>query len=118
MSMNHPDRTVYISGPMRGYPDLNFPAFHDAAARWRAAGWRVLSPAEDQPALTSPIDVFVRKDVEAVMSLQAGRDMVVVLPGWGLSRGAAAEVALARFREVKVVRDEDRSEVNFFLQEG
>jgi hypothetical protein len=36
---------VYIAGPMRGIPEFNFPAF-DAAARGRAMGLEIISPAE------------------------------------------------------------------------
>lgn len=37
---------LYISGPITGMPDLNFPAFHAAAAALRAAGYTVTNPAE------------------------------------------------------------------------
>ena len=39
-------KRIYIAGPCTGYPDLNFPAFHAAAARLRAAGHHVENPAE------------------------------------------------------------------------
>ena len=29
---------IYVSGPMRGIPEFNFPAFHVAAAKLRAEG--------------------------------------------------------------------------------
>ena len=37
---------VYLAGPMTGYPDYNYPAFHCAAEQYRAAGFDVVSPAE------------------------------------------------------------------------
>ncbi|MBT9158943.1 MAG: hypothetical protein DDT26_00192 [Dehalococcoidia bacterium] len=40
---------IYISGPMTGLHDLNFPAFRDAAAKLRAIGYEVVNPAELNP---------------------------------------------------------------------
>lgn len=37
---------LYIAGPMTGLPDLDFPAFHEAAAKLRAQGHEVINPAE------------------------------------------------------------------------
>jgi hypothetical protein len=37
---------VYLAGPMRGIPEFNFPAFDEAAARGRAMGLEIISPAE------------------------------------------------------------------------
>jgi hypothetical protein len=37
---------IYVAGPMRGIPEFNFPAFHDAAARLRNEGHVVFNPAE------------------------------------------------------------------------
>ena len=34
---------IYISGPITGLPDLNYPAFHAAAAELRALGWTLTS---------------------------------------------------------------------------
>ncbi len=39
-------KKVYLAGPMRGLPLFNFPAFADAAAKLRAQGYDVFSPAE------------------------------------------------------------------------
>lgn len=44
-----PRGPVYLSGPMTGLPDFNYPAFHDAAQRLRSIGHRVESPAENPP---------------------------------------------------------------------
>jgi len=36
----------YISGPMTGLPEHNFPAFNAAAAYYRERGFEVINPAE------------------------------------------------------------------------
>jgi hypothetical protein len=43
---------IYLSGPMTGIPENNFPAFHMWAERLRADGYDVVNPAEIQEAGT------------------------------------------------------------------
>ncbi len=38
--------TIYIAGPMSGYPQYNFPAFDEARDELRENGWQVVSPAD------------------------------------------------------------------------
>jgi hypothetical protein len=102
-------RTVYISGPMTGYPDFNFPAFDVARDRALGLGWMVISPADmDREAgdVTPGMDTrhpemvrtFVRRDVDALLSLRAEYgDAIALLPGWEKSKGAVAELAVARW---------------------
>lgn len=83
---------IYISGPMTGYADWNYPAFHAAAEQLRAAGHEVLSPAEAKPETDGLWADYLRIDL--AMVLQA--DAVAVLPGWECSRGAGLEVYVAQ----------------------
>lgn len=96
--------TLYISGPMTGYPDLNFPAFHYAAAELRAKGFEVVSPAEielpqypkgykpnDEADRRKMWEAFMRADIIEMMKA----DAVATLPGWEKSDGAVIEVGLA-----------------------
>lgn len=101
---------IYLAGPMRGIPEFNFPAFRDATAKLRALGHEVFSPAEkDQDAGFDPSDMKGDNaelgPVGFELSLALAMDLdyvcnhaeaVVVLPGWGDSLGAAAEIAAAR----------------------
>ena len=85
---------VYVSGPMTGYAEFNYPAFEDACQRLRAAGYEVVSPHEINP----PDDEehewswYMRRDIVGLMEAEG----VVVLPGWEASRGAALETYIAK----------------------
>lgn len=95
--MNTTTERIYIAGPMRGYPEHNFPAFNAAAVRFRAAGWHVENPVEIGEAAFGngnpnvPGGEYLRADVRAICDCNA----MALLPGWEKSTGARAEVALA-----------------------
>jgi hypothetical protein len=90
---------VYIAGPMSGYVDFNYPAFHAAAKAWRKAGHEVINPAENEGGDTSkPYAYYMRQDINHVLNVEA----IAVLPGWQKSRGAALEVAIARILDYPI----------------
>ena len=82
---------VYISGPMTGLPDLNFPAFHAAAATLRGRGLEVVNPAEVNADATLSWEQCMRADIKAMCDC----DAIVLLPGWEASKGAHLELHLA-----------------------
>lgn len=83
---------TYISGPMSNLPDLNFPAFHAAAAHLRAQGFDVVNPAEHEEEPGKDWAHYLRKDIRLLMDCTH----VVLLPGWENSKGARLEVHIAR----------------------
>ncbi|MCL8299427.1 DUF4406 domain-containing protein [Pseudomonas mosselii] len=85
-------KRVYISGPMTGFPDFNYPAFNAAAADLRAAGVHVENPAENPKPPCGTWLGFMRLAVAQISHC----DYVVTLPGWAESRGARVEVELAQ----------------------
>ena len=90
---------VYIAGPMTGIEDYNFPAFHEAAAKWRALGHEVFNPAEtDNGDTTNEWEYYMKKDI--AMLLQS--DAVALLPGWEKSKGATLEVTIATHLGLKI----------------
>lgn len=101
-----PALRLYLAGPMTGYKDLNFPAFHAKAAELRAAGYVVINPAEinggaDELAACAsmtPAELAahwykcMRKDIAAVCTC----DGIVMLDGWTRSKGATLEHHVAK----------------------
>ncbi len=86
-------RRIYILGPMTGYEDYNFPAFHAAAERFRQAGWDAANPAENFGGRTDlPRQTYLRLD----LAMLAQCDAIAPLPGWEDSRGARLEYLAAR----------------------
>lgn len=99
---------IYIAGPMTGYPEFNFPAFHAAAAKWRSQGWEVVNPAEmdeQQDGFDSTTDTaqphehYMRRDIPAL----CGCDAIALLPGWEKSRGARNEYQVAKMCGLSIV---------------
>jgi len=100
---------VYLAGPMRGYPNFNFPAFDFAAAALRSQGHEVFSPAErDREAYgpevennptgdesKGPPGLTIRDCMLADTDwICRHAEAIALLPGWEKSRGALAEKAL------------------------
>jgi len=86
-------RRVYIAGPMTGHADHNYPAFHAAAERFRAAGWEVANPAENFDGRTDlPRESYLRADVALLVDC----DAIALLSGWEDSLGARMEYLIAR----------------------
>lgn len=92
---------IYLSGPMTGLPDFNYPTFNKTAADLRARGFTVYNPAEykhDGPVF--PIrEAFA--EYSRFICLEA--DAIALLPGWENSLGVSAELALARNCNLEII---------------
>lgn len=88
---------LYIAGPMSGYPDFNYGAFHAAETRLVNHGYDVLNPATN-PECDS-WDGYMRAAIAQV--IQA--DGIAVLTDWQMSAGAALEVHIAHSLRVPVL---------------
>lgn len=112
---------IYLSGPMRGYKDFNFPAFDKAAAELRAQGHSVFNPAEKDKehdpegvswrspdgdiTVAEKTGVFdrrvaIRADLDYIID---DADAIALLPGWEASKGANAELWLSRFLDLEEI---------------
>jgi hypothetical protein len=97
---------IYLSGPMTGLPELNYPAFHAEAKRLRRLGYEVINPAE----LSHPGETradCLRRDVLALVFCNT----LALLPGWQDSAGAAMEICIARQTGMLIVRAADIVEI-------
>lgn len=93
-------RTVYISGPMSGYKDNNYPAFNSAAQVLREVyGFTVVNPAEfGGGEKRVHYTDLLRQDLKALLDC----DAVATLPMWWESQGARHEVATAGLLKMPV----------------
>jgi hypothetical protein len=89
---------IYVAGPMRGYEDFNFPAFNEAAEILRGNGWTVINPVDVNPDPKTPYSECMRKDIAALVTC----DAIFMLKGWGESKGATLEFAVAEALELKI----------------
>jgi nucleoside 2-deoxyribosyltransferase len=104
---------IYLAGPMRGYPNFNFPAFDFAAAKLREDGHEVFSPAErdrtihgkeleanptgDEKLAVEAVGFSLRQALAADTHWIANHaTAIALLAGWEKSSGVAAELALAK----------------------
>lgn len=84
-------KRIYISGPMTGLPDLNFPAFHAAAKALREIGYEVVNPAEVNPDAEKAWQECMRDDIRALCDC----DAIALMDGWEASKGAHLELHIA-----------------------
>lgn len=83
----------FISGPMSGVPDFNYPTFESAAAYLRSKGLDVVSPHELHDGnMGHGYAYYLRRDLRALLDC----DVLVQLPGWRESRGAVVEYEVAQ----------------------
>ena len=97
-------KVVYLSGPMSGYPEYNFPAFKSARERLRSLGLTVVCPAEAGQVDGWGWEDYLRRDLALLLD---GCEAVVVLRGWEKSRGARLEVSVAWQLNMPVAEYED-----------
>lgn len=102
-----PPERAYLSGPMAGYPDRNYPAFTAMREHLRRQGWVVICPAEHSVEVGAPekCEAHEAKDTPEQYAEYMRWDIgvlidptttaIVLLPGWKESRGARIELAVA-----------------------
>lgn len=91
-----PVQRLYISGPMSGIAECNYPAFNKAAKELEALGYVVENPAAT--ATGSSYREIIKEDVRALMLC----DGLAMLEGWWTSNGARLEMHLAGVLQMPV----------------
>jgi Domain of unknown function (DUF4406) len=106
---------IYLAGPMRGIPDLNFPAFDRYAYQLRREGHKVFNPAEadlERQRVKTVDEVIAKRELDPknfdrscidsdVTRIIWWADAIAFMPGWENSSGCAVEFALAKFLGLK-----------------
>jgi hypothetical protein len=82
---------IYLSGPMAGLPEHNYPAFNVTANELRSAGHEVVNPAELHPEPGKTWEQCLRTDIRELCSC----DAIALMPGWERSKGANLELHIA-----------------------
>lgn len=85
---------IYVSGPMTGVKDHNYPLFNTVAGYLRKYGYEVLNPAElPEPGNpgSQPWSWYLRRDLQEMLNC----DAIVLLPNWRNSQGAQLECDVA-----------------------
>ena len=100
--------TVYISGPISGFPDGNLPAFLVAREVWRSEGVNAIIPheivapiIETEQAMFCPAYRWCACMV-SLLPIVENVDGIVMLPGWPQSKGAMREFKHAIEHKVRV----------------
>ena len=106
------DEKAYVSGPMTGIEEHNFPAFHEAAADLRAKGYEVVNPAErgDDGMVWAE---YIARDVRII--LNEGIDVLVMLLGWHTSPGSRIEASVAMCAGIRLVLYPDMTPLTLTL---
>lgn len=103
-------KKIYIAGPMSGYDNFNYPAFHKAADELRELGCSVESPAEyeGRPLMpptkedAKPHSYYMREALEKLMQC----DAILMLKGWKKSEGACLELSIAQALDMAIYYQE------------
>lgn len=84
-------KIIYLSGPMTGLPEFNYPAFHAEAARLRTKGFTVVNPAELCNGACVEWADYMRRDIAALIKCNS----IHLMRGWQQSKGAWLEINIA-----------------------
>lgn len=109
----------YISGPMTGLPEFNYPMFEAVASELRGMGYDIVSPHEtdeiqgNEPG-SQTWEWYMRHALRGLLTCNA----IVMLPGWTRSKGARRELDIALDTGMALLKWEKNTLVEFDDYEG
>lgn len=89
---------LYVSGPMTGIKDFNYPAFHVVKQELEEAGHEVVSPADIPLNDEWEWIDYMMVNIASMFEVEG----VALLPGWEQSKGVKVEVRIAECRKIPV----------------
>jgi len=87
-------KVYYLAGPMSGIADFNYPAFEKAEYELEISGIKILSPHKlysDSVPGTLKYEDYLKTGFRALLTC----DGIILLKGWGRSKGARRELDIA-----------------------
>lgn len=98
--INGKGKKVYISGPMTGLPDFNYPSFDYKAERLIEMGFIPVNPADNfNRDTTRNRWEYLKQDLKNLLSC----DYIIFLPGFERSSGALLEALVAKECNIPVL---------------
>lgn len=91
-------KTIYLSGPMTGIKDNNYPWFNEVADKLKSQGYSVLNPAVIKLHPQAEWKDYMRQAI----TMLCAADEIYMLEGWENSQGAQVEHNLAKILEMKI----------------
>lgn len=93
-------KKVYISGPMTGLPDFNYPSFDNRAKILIEMGYEPVNPADNFNRDTNRNRwEYLKEDIKNLLNC----DYINFLPGFERSAGALLEALVARECNIPVL---------------
>jgi len=104
----------YLSAPMSGYPDLNYPEFHRITAILRSYGLTIINPAEGNPH-NGNWDMCLTDDLTIILT-EPGLDGTIFDGDWHKSKGDRLESFTTYKRGLGLWNFVERTKHNSYLE--
>ena len=90
---------IYISGPMTGIKDYNYPAFNSAEKELKIMGYKTFNPARIKSDKDWTWQDYMRECIKALPDC----DKIYMLKGWENSKGAKIERSIAKTLGIEII---------------